>query len=164
MDVELRVELRPACPSDQGFVQAVYASTRLDELALVPWTAEQKAAFLEFQFHAQRLSYLNEFPSAEYYIVEYAGQPAGRMIVDRSGSSLLLMDIALLPEFRNRGLGTALLRDLLYEADQAGRPVRLHVEAFNPAMRLYQRLGFVKTGEIGIYSEMVRPPAGASLD
>ncbi len=145
-------------------MRSVYASTRADELARVPWTAEQKAAFIDMQFRAQRLSYMNVYPNAEYYVIERSGQPVGRMIVDRSQHTILLMDIAILPQFRNAGLGTALLQELLREADQAGRPVRLHVEGFNPAFRLYQRLGFVESGQVGMYCEMVRPPRGASSD
>ncbi len=161
MSLETQLVLRPAAARDEPFMRALYASTRADEMALVPWTPEQKQAFLDMQFRAQRLSYLNEYPHAEYSIIEQSGQPAGRMIVDRSGEAILLMDIALLPQFRNRGIGTALLRELLHEADRARRPVRLHVEDFNPAKRLYLRLGFAKTGTVGIYSEMVRRPESA---
>jgi ribosomal protein S18 acetylase RimI-like enzyme len=145
-------------------MRAVYASTRADEIASVPWTPEQKAAFIDMQFGAQRVSYLNDYPQAEYYVIERSGRPAGRMIVDRSARAILLMDIALLPEFRNAGIGTTLLHDLLSEADRTGRPVRLHVEGFNPALRLYLRLGFVQTGQAGIYFEMVRKPQAASDD
>ncbi len=164
MGVEMQAALRPAGPADEPFLRAVYGSTRLDELALVPWTSEQKAAFIDMQFLAQRLSYLHDYPKAETYVIEHTGQPAGRMIVDRSGDELMLMDIALLPEFRNAGIGTALLQDLLREADRSGRAVRLYVEDFNPAMRLYQRLGFLPVGRTGIYWEMVRQPRGAPGD
>ena len=59
------------------------------------------------------------------------------------------MDIALLPEYRGRGIGTALLEELLVEADATGRRVTIHVERFNPARRLYERLGFVEAGDPG---------------
>ncbi len=123
---------------------------------MVPWTAEQKSAFVQMQYRAQRQSYQNQNPHAQYYVIEHDGQPAGRMIVDRTASAIMLMDIALLPEYRNHGLGTVLVRGLLDEADRDHRPVQLYVEDFNPAMNLYLRLGFVKTGEAGIYSEMIR--------
>jgi ribosomal protein S18 acetylase RimI-like enzyme len=67
---------------------------------------------------------------------------------------MLLMDIALLPEYRSHGIGTALIKDLMAEAAQAGRPLRLHVEFFNQALRLYERLGFARMGEMGLYYEM----------
>ena len=122
------------------------------------WSAEQKEAFVKMQFEAQRQFYLANYPAASYYVIERAGQPVGRMIVDRSQKTIRLMDIALLPEHRNAGIGTNLIKDLLEEADRAGRPVLLHVETFNPAMGLYKRLGFVKSGEISFYHEMTRPP------
>lgn len=154
MGVDMPVALRPLEAADEEFLHAVYASTRADEMALVPWTEEQKAAFVQMQFRAQRQSYLNQYPLAQYYIIEQGGQPVGRMIVDRSEETILLMDIALLPGYRNKGLGTALIRGLLNEADRAHRPVRLHVETFNPALHLYERLGFRSIGESGIYLEM----------
>src|SRR5512140_3584447 len=158
MGVNVQVALRLAELPDEPFLQALYASTRLDEMALVPWTPDQKSAFVQMQNHAQRRSYQDQYPQSQTYVVEEGGHPVGRMIVDRSAAAILLMDIALLPEHRNHGLGSALLRDLLDEADRDHRAVQLHVEDFNPAMRLYLRLGFVKTGEAGIYSEMTRQP------
>ncbi len=160
MRADTQVALRPSTASDEEFLLSVYASTRLDEMALVPWTPEQKAAFVQMQFGAQRQSYLAQYPQAQYYIIEQVGQRIGRMIVDRSQPAILLMDITLLPEHRNHGLGTVLVRALLDEADLNNRAVRLHVEDFNPAVELYRRLGFVKTGEAGLYSEMTRQPPG----
>lgn len=150
----MTIQLRPAGARDAAFLLEVYASTRADELALVPWTPEQKCAFVEMQFNAQRVGYLDSYPGAEYYVIQQEAVPVGRMIVDRSGSKLLLIDIALLPEYRNAGIGTRLVRDLQEEASQSGKPMILHVEFYNRALRLYERLGFHKAAEMGIYWEM----------
>ncbi len=158
MGVDMQVCLRLAVSADEPFLHAAYASTRAEEMAIVPWTEEQKRAFVQMQYRAQRQSYQTQFPQSQIYVIEQNGQAVGRMIIDRSASVILLMDIALLPEYRNRGLGTALMLDLLDEADRLHRPVQLHVEDFNPALRLYLRLGFIKTGEAGLYSEMTRQP------
>jgi ribosomal protein S18 acetylase RimI-like enzyme len=113
------------------------------------------------QFKAQRQYYLQEYPSAEYHIIQRDGVDIGRRIVNRAGGEILLMDIALLPEYRNGGIGTALIRDLMAEAEQTDRPLRLHVEFFNRALRLYERLGFSKIGDVSVYFEMEwRPSAG----
>ena len=146
--------LRPSEAGDEGFLYRVYASTRSDEMALLDWTAEQKTAFLNMQFNAQRGHYRTHFPNAEYQIIQRQGLPIGRLIVDRSKDPLLLMDITLLPEYRNAGIGRIIIHDLLAEAAGRNWSVCLHVEAFNPAMRLYERLGFVKTAEQGIYHEL----------
>ncbi len=153
------ISLRLAQPPDESFLFQVYASTRADEMALVSWTADQKQAFLQMQFDAQRQSYALEFPEAVWQIVVEAGKPIGRLIVDRADDKILLADIALLPEYRNRGIGTLLLHELMSEAQQSGKPLHLHIETFNPAFHLYERLGFVKVGEIGIYWELAWFPA-----
>jgi ribosomal protein S18 acetylase RimI-like enzyme len=145
------LSLRPVRIDDEEFLFQVYASTRAEEMAIVPWNQEQKHAFLEMQFNAQRQSYLKEFPSAEYKIIEDDGVAAGRLIVDRSDQRILIIDIALLPEHRRKGIGSSLINDLKSEAERTGKPLRLDVESFNPAYHLYDRLGFRKIDEMSFY-------------
>ncbi len=133
-------------------------------MALVDWTESQKEAFLHMQFDAQWRSYLLQFPNARHQVVEYNGIPAGRLITERSSSEIRIIDIALLPEQRNKGIGTTLLRKLQAEAAQAGKLLRLHVEFFNPAQHLYERLGFVGVGQSGFYYEMEWRPAAGELE
>ena len=149
---------RPEADADEAFLRALYATTREYEMARVPWDDAQKAAFLNQQFEAQRLSYRREFPDADYDVLLRDGRPAGRLYLDRSGEMWLLLDVALLPPHRNAGLGTALLRELLADAGAAGRAVRLHVETFNPARRLYDRLGFVPVADNGLHVRMIWQP------
>ncbi len=150
-----QIILRCILPEDNSFLFQVYASTRADEMALVTWSEEQKTDFLHMQFNAQRQHYLSYFPQAEYSLIcREDNRPIGRMIIDRSGDEILLMDIALLPEYRNAGIGMHLMRDIQNEASAKGLPVRLHVEIFNRALRLYERLGFAKIGENGVYLKM----------
>jgi ribosomal protein S18 acetylase RimI-like enzyme len=153
--------LRPMQASDGAFSYRVYASTRLEELAPLGWSSEQKEAFLHMQFEAQTQSYRLQFPQARYEIILQDGVPAGRLLTDRTPEDLLLIDIALLPDFRGRGIGSGIVRRLQAEAAQAGQSVRLHVETFNPARRLYERLGFVKTADQGIHQEMRWQPAAS---
>ncbi len=157
----MAVTLRPAQVEDEVFLFELYASTRADEMALVNWDAAQQDAFLKMQFNAQTQYYRMQFPEAEYQIIMRDGQAIGRLIVDRSEGVLLLMDIALLPESRGMGIGTALIRDLQAQAAEAGKPMRLHVEIFNRALRLYERLGFHPISESGIYYELEWRPPGS---
>jgi GNAT superfamily N-acetyltransferase len=151
--------LRPMQPDDQAFSCQVYASTRQEEMALVNWPPEQKEAFLRMQFEAQTEHYRLHYPTAEYFIILSGDRPVGRLLLERSPEQLLIMDITILPEFRNSGTGTAILRDLMDEASRSGVPLVLRVEFFNPAIRLYSRIGFVKTRDVnGVYSEMVWTP------
>jgi ribosomal protein S18 acetylase RimI-like enzyme len=156
------VTLRPVQTGDEDFLYRVYASTRMDEMALVGWSAEQKDAFLHMQFQAQTTHYRAYYPHAEHQIIRRENStPIGRLIVDRSNDSMLIIDIALLPEYRNAGIGTTIIQHLMAEAAHTHRPIILHVEIFNPAMKLYDRLGFIKTGEQGIYHEMVWKPGSS---
>ncbi len=151
-----KTTLRPATPEDNLFYYRVYASTRTDEMALVNWTAEQKDSFLWMQFNAQREHYRLHYPLAEYQVILQEGKSIGRLITERSKNQLLIMDIALLPPYRHAGIGTALIQDLMAEAAQSCLPLVLRVEFFNPVIRLYTRLGFVKTREVNsVYHEMV---------
>jgi ribosomal protein S18 acetylase RimI-like enzyme len=152
-----QIILRQNVPQDDSFLFQVYASTRVDELAMVPWSMEQKDAFLRMQFNAQRQQYQFTYPAAIHQIIEFNGIPAGRLIVDRSENETMLVDIALLPDFRNQGLGAFLLGKLQAE----NKKIVLHVIRTNPAVNLYQRLGFVFIGEDGFYSQMEWSPTAA---
>ena len=145
------VTLRPIHDGDSELLLAIYASTRTEELAQVAWDDAQKESFLRMQFEAQQKFYEHEYPGAEFQIILVAGQPAGRLYVHRREKEIRIMDIALLPAFRGRGIGTALLKDLLAEGECTARLVTIHVESFNPAQRLYERLGFTKIGSNGVY-------------
>ena len=146
-----RATLRAVQPEDEPFLRQVYATTRADEMALVNWDESQKQAFLNMQFEAQHRYYQQQFQNAQFQIVELDGRPIGRLYVDRREDEIRIIDIALLPENRNSGIGSALLRNILNEAAEAGKPVRIHVEQFNPALRLYKRLRFSEVGSYGLY-------------
>jgi ribosomal protein S18 acetylase RimI-like enzyme len=137
----------------------VYASTRAEELAVAPWDDAQKDAFLRSQFEAQDAWYREHYADASFDVIVVDGEPAGRLYVHRGDREIRIVDIALLPEHRGIGIGTTLLRDLLAEADAAGKRVTIHVERFNPARRLYERLGFSIAEDRGIYLFLERPPA-----
>lgn len=145
------VALRPIQDGDAELLFAIYASTRAEELAQVAWDDAQKEGFLRMQFDAQRKFYESEYPGAEFQIILVAGERAGRLYVHRRKQEIRIMDIALLPEFRGRGIGTMLLNDILAEGHRTSRPVTIHVESFNPARRLYARLGFRKVASNGVY-------------
>lgn len=145
---------RPITEADLPFLSALYASTRTEELAVVPWTEAQKAAFLQQQFEAQHAHYQTYYVGSDFLVIERGGGPIGRLYLRRAAKEHRIVDIALLPAHRRHGLGAALLQDLLDEAGQAGKAVTIHVEKFNPAMALYHRLGFVAAGEEGAYDLM----------
>lgn len=156
------VSFRPATAADRDFLLRVYTATRTDELAAVPWPPAEKEAFLRQQFETQDCAYHEDYPAEAFQIILIGGTPAGRLYLDRTPEELHLIDIALLPEHRGHGLGTALLQAIIAEAQVLARPIRLYVEHFNPALRLYQRLGFTMIEEHGPYWRMAWEPNGSA--
>jgi ribosomal protein S18 acetylase RimI-like enzyme len=153
------VELLPAAAGDREFLYRVYASTRAEELAVVPWDDAQKEAFLRAQFEAQDRWYREQYPRASYGVIVVGGAPAGRLYLNRGEAEIRIVDVALLPEHRGDGVGTSLLRGLIAEADATGKSVTIHVERMNPALRLYRRLGFSIAEDKGVYLFLERRPA-----
>ena len=154
----MNLTLRPAEAADRDLLFRIYASTRDEELALTDWDDAQKSAFLNQQFTAQDTHYREHYPGAVFNLILLDGDPVGRLYLHRRPSEIRIMDIALLPPHRNRGIGTALLRDLQTEAAASAKPLTIHVEQFNPALRLYTRLGFRPIAEHGVYLLMAWRP------
>jgi ribosomal protein S18 acetylase RimI-like enzyme len=152
------ITLRPTRPEDRELLYRVYASTRAEELRVVPWSDEQKEAFLGSQFDAQDRYWHDHYPETTWDVIEVEREPAGRLYVSRWSDEIRIVDITLLPAFRGHGVGSALLRGLLEEAEQSGKPVTVHVRADNPARALYERLGFRPVPEHGVDVFMRREP------
>jgi ribosomal protein S18 acetylase RimI-like enzyme len=150
--------LRPLRPEDRDFLFRLYASTREHELSALGWAAAQQEAFLRMQFNAQQQWYSATYSTAENQIIEKDHEPIGRMIVQREHNTWRLLDISLLPERRGRGIGGELIRTLIKECGASGAMLQLQVLNTNPAQRLYSRLGFIKTGEDQIYTQMELRP------
>ena len=154
-----RLTLRPVTADDEAFLLSVYDSTRAEELAQAEWQEGQKEAFLKWQFDLQRREYDTRFPDAEYNVILVDDQPAGRIWIGRDDKQIRLLDIAVLPEFQNHGVGRVLLGSLIDEAKQSGKPLRHMVFVLNnDAHRFYERLGFVIIEDLGAYKHMEWKP------
>lgn len=151
-----RVSARPVCDDDLGFLFALYASTRLDELAVLDWSAEQKTAFFHQQFQAQHQYYEEHYPDALRLLLLLDGQPIGRLYWWSGEAAANLIDVSLLPAARGQGIGQALMALLTNCADLLGQTIMLHVEPTNPAHRLYRRFGFETVAQSGVYDKMRR--------
>jgi ribosomal protein S18 acetylase RimI-like enzyme len=145
------LSLRPITPADTSFLARVYASSRAEELALTGWSDEQREIFCRRQFDAQSAYYAANYPEAAFQIIERDGAPIGRLYVARWEKEIRIVDITLVPEFRGTGIGTKLVRDLQEEARSAAKSLTIHVERFNRALALYQRLGFEQVEDKGVY-------------
>jgi ribosomal protein S18 acetylase RimI-like enzyme len=151
------ISFRPICDEDLPFLSRLYASTRQKELAVTSWTQAQKEQFLQQQFDAQHRFYQEHFSKATFDIIQMKEKPIGRWYVLRRTDEIRIIDITLMPENRGHGLGSALLELLKTEAAGVPCPIRIHVETVNPALRLYERLGFRKTEDQGVYWLMEWP-------
>jgi len=141
-------KLRQAEPNDEAFLFQLYASARAEEMSAWGWDSAQREAFLSLQFRAQQAHYA-EYPNTDHQIILAAERPVGRMLVSELDDEFRLVDITLLPEYRNAGIGAALIGGLMKKAAYSAKAVRLHVEKNNRAQRLYQRLGFRFIGDAG---------------
>jgi ribosomal protein S18 acetylase RimI-like enzyme len=156
------ITLRPQTDPDREFLCGLYGSTREEELKQTGWSDEFKRQFCRAQFDAQCDHYAQYYPDASFDVIESDGVPVGRLYVFRGDpEDVRIVDISLVPEARGSGVGTALLLEIIREAEGAGKSVSIHVERFNPALRLYQRLGFEHVDEHGVYYRMRRPLAAA---
>ena len=143
--------LRPQAEVDRDFLYRLYASTRAAEMALADWSEAQKLEFLQLQFNAQSKHYAEYFPDASFDIIELDGVAIGRLYLDAGEEEFRVIDIALLPEYRGRGIGARYMRDVMRRAADRDACVTIHVEKNNPAMSLYERLGFVPVEDKGVY-------------
>lgn len=150
--------LRPITDADLPFLAALYAASRAEEMAQVPWPPEAVEAFLLDQFRLQHHHYTTHYPEAAFELVLVGDEPAGRRYVARWPREIRLMDIALMPAFRGQGLGRDLMGALVEESDRAGIPLSLHVERNNPVLPWYGRLGFTLQEDLGVYLRMQREP------
>lgn len=142
---------RSITDNDKPFLSMLYASTREEELRPVPWSDAEKKNFLQMQFDAQHTHYQAHYPDARFEIILIDNVPIGRLYQETWPSQIRVIDIALLPEFRGKGMGQQLMQGVMDQATKIGKAVSIHVEHNNPAMRLYKRLGFQKIGDKGVY-------------
>jgi ribosomal protein S18 acetylase RimI-like enzyme len=147
-----QLRLRAATPEDAGFLYRLFAANKSEEMANWGWTPEQQEHLVRLQFRSQTYTYRTEYPHATDEIVEVDAQPVGRLYLDRRPTEILIVDIAVLPEFQRRGLATTLLRIPITEVAGTGRRVLAHTAPGNTRVqRLNERLGFVKIGQEGPY-------------
>ncbi|TWH48797.1 GNAT family N-acetyltransferase [Sporomusa sp. KB1] len=159
MDNKINTDLitfRSITDADLEFLYRVYASTRNEEMAVTGWNEADIENFLRMQFNLQHTYYRQTYPQAAFDIILIDGIPAGRLYIDRQQDKMVVIDIALLPEFRRRGAGGRIMRNLVEEVDKEGLLMSLHVECNNPVRLFYKTLGLVEKGTYGVYYYMER--------
>jgi ribosomal protein S18 acetylase RimI-like enzyme len=155
-----QITLRPVSAADEELLLSLYTSTRAAELAQVPWSPEQKEAFVKMQYTAQKRHYAAEYPQATHEIICDGAIAVGRLYLLRSDEAFHILDITILPQHRQRGVGSTMLRRIMEEARQAGKPVTIYVENFNPSLELFRHLGFHTAAEHGFQLLLRWPHTG----
>jgi GNAT superfamily N-acetyltransferase len=145
------ITLRPVVLGDQDFLIEVYASTRAEELAIVPWTDEQRDQFIRSQFNAQQHHYAEKYPTGTHDVILSDGKQVGRIYVAQLDQEIRIIDITLIPTERNRGIGSYLIKQLLEEAKRKNKITRIYVEEFNPSLSLFKRFGFNMSEQHGFH-------------
>ena len=148
------IRLRAATPADEAFLLELYESSRGDDLRGLGWDEKRISEFLEMQYEAQQRFFDSEYKSANDQIILRVDTLLGRLMVDRREHEIRCIDVALLPEYRNAGIGTLLLRQLQEEANRGRKPLRVQIIRFNRAVNLLERLGFARTSETGTHFQM----------
>jgi ribosomal protein S18 acetylase RimI-like enzyme len=144
--------LRRERAEDEVFLFALFCATREAEFSALP--QPQRETLLRFQYQAQSRDYAARFPHAEHFIVESSGRAAGRLLLNREANELRVVDIAVVPEMRGQGIASAVLKSLISEVQGAGMALRLSVWHSNPALGLYQGLGFYETARSATHLEL----------
>lgn len=139
---------------DLPFAAALYASLRAEEVAATGLPEAQQLAFLDQQHRAQHAHYRKHYTTAEWLILERDGTRIGRLYLDEWTREFRVVDISLVEGSRGRGIGGAILADIIAAARAAGKGVSIHVEKHNPARHLYERLGFAVAEDKGVYDLM----------
>lgn len=139
------IKLHRAAPEDEEFLISVYGSTREQELALVPWTDEQRHAFIKFQYIAQLNYYQSEFPNSEHWVIEADGKPVGRLFLDRREAQFRILDITILTPHRGKGIGLPVIRYVMNEAATVGKTVGINLDLYSSSQPIFERLGFKAT-------------------
>jgi GNAT superfamily N-acetyltransferase len=152
------ITFRAGTDADYDFQRLLYHDARAEEMKHFPFDEPQKNAFLDWQFECQWKHYREHYPTCDWQIILAEGRPVGRLLVDRWKDQIRIVDIALLSEMRGRGIGGQLMSEILGEGRRTGKPVTIHVEVFNPAMKLYERLGFNAEATSGAYVFMKWTP------
>ena len=149
------VTFRRVTSEDERFLLGVYESTRQDELALTNWDDAQRDAFVRMQFDAQQTHYRKYYPEGEHLIISVDDIPVGRLYVANLKEKSEILDITILPQHRSAGIGTPIIKELMAQAALLAKPLQIYVESFNRSLRLFERLGFVRSSQDGYNDLMV---------
>jgi ribosomal protein S18 acetylase RimI-like enzyme len=146
--------LRPVRNDEEDFWREVFCDSVSDHFSSLEMTENDLDNLLEMQFQAQNLDYRTNYPNASNDVILFNETKAGRVIHSTEHGDLHLIDLAVLSEFRNLGIGTKILKWLFGKSLRTRLPIRFYVEKMNPAFRLYEKLGFKVVTDVTSHFQM----------
>jgi ribosomal protein S18 acetylase RimI-like enzyme len=148
------LEIIEAAPEHDELLYRIYAESRSEELSTWGWGESEQETFLRMQYELRQRSYAMQAASAEHSVIVWNGAPVGHLILEWGERSIRIVNVALLADYRNQGIGSRLISSLQQNAAEAGKSIVLNVDAANRARRLYERLGFRPFGQSIPYTWM----------
>src|ERR1043166_382118 len=153
------ISLRVIAPEDSKFLLILYKSSRGEDLRGLGWDEQRISEFLDMQYAAQQRFHATEYKKAVDQIVLRGSEPVGRVTFEPREHEIRCVEVALMPEHRNAGIGTRLIRELQTEAKRQKKPLRLQVIRFSRAVSMFERLGFQRISETGTHFQMEWTPS-----
>ncbi len=157
--------LKKRTENDSEFFMRLFAEIKSSELRLDTWPEPIRTQMIRMQFNAYERCMNTEFPNNIDYLILYQSEKAGRLQLNNDEMGIRIINISLVPAYRNKGIGAKIISDLMLEANQKNKQVLLDVDKINRALNLYSRLGFkiVQENEIR-YSMAYTPERGTSIN
>jgi len=158
----LNVSLRRAIfHDDEAFLHILFRDAH-PEFQQIPVSQREIDSIVSMQFRLQQQGYESQFPESRHDLILLDEEPVGRIWVNRAEEDMTVVDIALLAQHRNKGIGAMLYARVMDEAREAGLPVRCSVERYNTgSFRFHDRLGFRVHEETETMQFMEWVPPGA---
>ena len=158
-ELDSLVGFRQVEETDEPFLKKVFCELRTEDIAA--WEGidgHQKDFLLGMQFDSQKQHYARAFPHADHQIITWKDEPIGQLLTHESESEKWCVDITILSDFRNRGIGSHVLAKLVEESNRDGMTFCLDVAKTNPAVALYERFGLRIKTDLGSHWRMKSKP------
>lgn len=160
---DLPVSLQPISESDLPFLFELYVSSRAEEFKHSGWSSEELNNFLKKQFELQHTQYMQNYNNPTFDLIQLEQKNIGRLYVNRDNEDIRIIDIAVMPDYRQKGVAKFLMESLIREAAQKSAILSLHVEHNNPILDWYAHLGFKPIRDVGVYKYMTLTPEAHSI-
>lgn len=148
----MNIYLRQIEESDKQDIFEIFLNSRPDMLSLISYGNQNENVILSQFDLSQRYVDIRELDTR--YIIVYENRTIGTLYLRINEKKIEVVSFAILPLFRNKGIGTYLLNEIINKYSDEFE-IRLNVAWYNnEALKLYLRLGFEEIEDLGVYKEL----------